>query len=304
MRRTTPSLNAIRAFESAARHESFSAAANELSVSASAISQQVAQLESDLGVMLFQRVKQRLKLTDAGLEYRDSLSAALDRIESATADLISNKGVHHLRIGALPSLATYWLIPRLPSFIEQNPKINLHVVTLDLDFSSPERSPNLQGDWIDAGLFFGDGHWPGLRSEKFMDEQLVPVVSPDRIGGSETNFDADAIIEKLPLLQHSTRPQGWEEWFDARNRKRKRPDGATFEHFHMLVDAAKAGIGVALVPLAFVQADLDQGRLVRLGRDTIQSERAYYVVCSPENRLREANRIFRDWLRNAVATVS
>lgn len=301
MRRTTPSLNAIRAFESAARHESFAKAAEELAVSASAISQQVSQLEADLGVMLFERVNQRLKITAAGSRYTKSLSAALDRIESATTDVISNKGVHRLRIGCLPSLATYWLIPRLPTFIQQHPKLNLHVVTLELDFASPARSPNLQGGWIDVGLFFGDGHWPGLKSEKLMNEQLVPVVSPCRIQDSDlVNAAADQIIDQLPLLQHSTRPQSWEEWFHSRKQKLKRLDGPSFEHFHMLVDAAKAGIGVALVPLAFVEEDLKNSRLVRLGQDVLEADRAYYLISTPESELLESYRLFTQWLREQV----
>jgi DNA-binding transcriptional LysR family regulator len=138
MRKATPSLNALRAFESAARHESFSKAAEELGVSASAISQQVAQLEAELGIRLFDRLKQRIKMSDAGRKYQSSLSAALDRIESATTDLIGGKGTQRLRVGSLPSLASYWLIPRLADFMANHPEINLQVVTLDLDFSTPE----------------------------------------------------------------------------------------------------------------------------------------------------------------------
>jgi DNA-binding transcriptional LysR family regulator len=301
MRKTTPSLNSIRAFESAARHESFAKAAKELAVSASAISQQVSQLEADLGVMLFARVRQRLKLTDAGRSYQQSLSAALDRIESATTDLISNKGTQRLRVGSLPSLATYWLIPRLPSFIQQHSSINLHIVTLELDFASPERSPDLKGGWIDVGLFFGDGHWPGLKSEKLMNEQLVPVISPCQLKRTGlTAADADHVIDQSPLLQHSTRPQSWEEWFQSRGRESKQSNGPGFEHFHMLVDAAKAGIGVALVPLAFVEADLESNRLVRLGHELLEANRAYYLVSTHGHELCESHRAFSAWLRDQV----
>jgi DNA-binding transcriptional LysR family regulator len=298
MRKATPSLNAIRAFEAAARHESFAKAAEELSVSASAVSQQVSQLESDLGIRLFERVKQRLKLTEAGSTYQASLSSALDRIETATTDLISNKGVQRLRVGSLPSLATYWLIPRLPSFIDQHPTIKLHIVTLEVDFAAPQRSPNLQGGRIDVGLFYGDGHWEGLKSEKFMDEQLIPVASPQLVNDAVdmTDMDVDEQIASLPLLQHSTRPNSWQEWFQSRGQEPLLPGGASFEHFHMLVDAAKAGIGVALVPLSFVESELANKRLIRLGEHGLKSERAYYVVSNPHDDLNNSRLLFTRWL--------
>jgi DNA-binding transcriptional LysR family regulator len=305
MRNATPSLNAIRAFEAAARHESFAKSAQELGVSASAVSQQVSQLESDLGIRLFERIKQRLRLTEAGRTYQDSLSSALDRIETATTDLVSNKGVQQLRVGSLPSLASYWLIPRLLSFVQQHPKVKLHVVTLEVDFAAPERSPNLQGGRIDVGLFYGDGHWSGLKSEKFMDEYLVPVASRrlvEQFKGQEkgSDLDADELIGSLPLMQHSTRPHSWQEWFQSRNQEARFPDGPSFEHFHMLVDAAKAGIGVALVPSSFVSSELKHDRLVRLGENELKSERAYYVVSNPHDNLSQSRVMFTRWLHQQV----
>lgn len=297
MRKATPSLNAIRAFEAAARHESFAKAAEELSVSASAVSQQVSQLESDLGIRLFERQKQRLRLSEAGSTYKTSLSSALDRIETATTDLISNKGIQQLRVGSLPSLASYWLIPRLPSFIEQHPTIKLHIVTLEVDFAAPQRSPDLQGGRIDVGLFFGDGHWDGLKSEKFMAEQLVPVASPCLIEKTDHNdLGGDELIASLPLMQHSTRPNSWEEWHHSRDLTARIPDGPSFEHFHMLVDAAKAGIGVALVPYSFVSSELANKTLARLGQHELKSERAYYVVSNPHDDLSNSRLMFVRWL--------
>ena len=297
MRKATPSLNAIRAFEAAARHSSFAKAAEELFVSASAVSQQVAQLECDLGVQLFERIKQRLKLTEAGQTYQVSLSSALDRIETATTDLISNRGIQQLRVGALPSLASYWLIPRLSNFFQQHPAIKLHIVTLQVDFASPQRSPNLHGGRIDVGLFYGDGHWEGLTSEKFMDESLVPVASPALLdSANQPNHDADALIASLPLLQHSTRPTSWEEWFQSRGKVPRHPDGPSFEHFHMLIDAAKAGIGIALVPASFVAAELACKTLVQIGQNSLRSKRAYYLVYDPRNGACTARLIFTRWV--------
>lgn len=293
MRKATPSLHALKAFESAARHQSFARAAEELAVTPSAVSQQVSQLEATLGVRLFKRVKQRLKLTKAGSNYHRCLSSALDRIEFATLDLISAKGLQHLRVGALPSLASYWLIPRLPAFVKQHPTIRIDVVTLDLDFSSPERSPNLGGGRIDVGLFYGDGHWNGLQSEKLMDERLIAVAAP---GASHTDSNLNR-IDELPLLQHSTRPQGWAEWFRSQNVKARSPAGPSFEHFHMLVEAAKAGLGVALVPDAFVNSEIKNGTLVQLGEHAIVANRAYFLISDPAKAIQTSHSKFCDWLR-------
>lgn len=230
------------------------------------------------------------------------MSAALDRIESATTDLISGKGVQHVRIGSLPSLADYWLIPRLAGFIQENPTIKLHVVTLDLDFSAPGRSPNLQGGRIDLGLFYGDGHWDGLKSVKLMSERLVPVVSPEWLKTSTAkDVCADEVLESLPLLRHSTRPESWEEWFRSKQVEPRLPDGPAFEHFHMLVNAAKAGIGVALVPLEFVRAELESKRLKRVGAHELISERAYYLIFDPANEHVSSHKTFRTWVEEQAS---
>ena len=131
-----------------------------------------------------------------------------------------------------------------------------------------------------------------------MGEQLVPVASPTLLKRFKLNTkQADKAIEELPLLQHSTRPQSWEEWFKARNFAPRRPEGPTFEHFHMLISAAIAGLGVALVPLVFVKDELESNRLVRLGPDLLESDRAYYLIYPPEQELRDSRRTFSKWLQ-------
>ncbi len=298
MRKNTPSLNAIRAFESAARHQSYARAADELLVSPSAVSQQVASLEATLGVQLFVRVKQRLQLTDAGNSYRISLGPALDRIESATVDLLSQGTGPRLRIGALPSLASYWLIPRLKRFSELQPTINIQVVTLELDFSMAERTPNLEGGQIDVGLFFGDGHWPNLIAEKLMEERLIAIASPELIGNKKNS--PGRFFQTLPLMQHSTRPMSWSEWFQSQNQKPRVPRGPSFEHFHMLVEAAKAGLGIALAPDAFVQTEIERGELVRIGKHALVANRAYYTIFEPSKNDSNACLSFRKWLHSEV----
>jgi len=301
MRNTTPSLNALRSFEAAARHQSFARAAEELFVSSSAISQQVAILESHLGIKLFKRVKQRLKLTDAGDSYRLSLAVALDRIESATVDLISHGAGVRMRIGALPSIASYWLIPRMKNFSLKHPTISIQIVTLDLNFASAERAPNFEGGQIDVGLFFGDGHWANLISEKLMDERLIAIASPAVLG---KRVNVKQCFQKLPLLQHSTRPMSWAEWFQSQNLAPLVPNGPSFEHFHMLVEAAKAGLGIALVPSAFVQSDIQRGELKRIGSHALVARRAYYTVFEASRKENRACSLFRDWLQAEASDLS
>ncbi|MEM7200998.1 MAG: LysR substrate-binding domain-containing protein [Planctomycetota bacterium] len=294
MRKTTPSLNALRAFEAAARHGSFARAAKELFVTPSAVSQQISALEKRLGIPLFDRVKQRIHLTEAGSSYRLALVAAFDRIESATVDLISHGGGASLRIGALPSLANDWLIPRLRRFIRQHPTIRLQVVSLDLDFASAERSPDLEGRLIDIGLFYGDGHWPGLAAERLMEERLIAVTAP--LTHVDDGTPATQLIEELPLLQHSTRPESWDAWFRAQKQPARTARGPSFEHFHMLVEAAKAGLGIALVPDVYVQSELRLRTLVPVSEFALVATRAYYIVFDPRREGEPAVRKFRDWL--------
>ncbi len=295
MRPHTPSLKSLRAFEAAARHLSFTRAAEELFVTPGAISQQVAALEAHLGLRLFERVRQRLKITDAGRNYLAPLKQSLDRIEMATVDLLAHGGdTDELRIGVLPSLAALWLIPKLPEFSRLHPDIRLNLTTLNLNFAAAERSPDLAGGFINIGLFYGDGHWPNLKAELLLAETLVPVISPallwDGWNPHQSPFD------HFPLLQHSTRPNSWAEWFVHNQMPARRPKGASFEHFHMVIAAAIAGLGVAIVPRLFVLRELESGLLKELPGEALHSRRAYYLVSDPSVSQDAPVRTFRSWL--------
>lgn len=293
MNDATPTLHALRAFEATARLGSFAQAARELGVTPSAVSQQVSKLESDLGIALFDRIRQRLQLTDAGNGYWLSLRSAFERIDSATIDLLRHGGIEHVTLGALPSLASYWLIPRLPPLLRMHPGMRLQLLTLSLDFTATDRAPDLQGGGIDLGLFYGDGHWPDLRAEKLMDERLIAVASPV-ICGDAQRPDAEW-LGKLPLLRHSTRPDSWASWFQAQNQREREPQ-TSFEHFYMLVEAAKAGLGIALVPDVYVEGDLRNRTLVRVSSFALTAMRAYYLVFAPDRDDDPTLRRLREWL--------
>jgi len=295
MRKTTPPLNALRAFEAAARYQSFARAAEELCVTPGAISQQISALESRLGLALFKRSKQRLAITDAGSCYLIPLKQSLDLIESATVDLLYHGGNGgELRVGVLPSLANFWLIPHLALFKESCPNIKLNLSTLGVNFTSAERSPDLEGGLIDIGLFYGNGHWSRLTSEKILSEFLIPVVAPQFVADrSESNSD---LLETLPLLRHSTRPDSWTEWLQHNHLPMLTPDGFSFEHFHMLIHAAKAGLGIALTPRLFVQDELDQGALVEIKGHAVESQNAYYLVYDAAKVEDPKVNKFRSWI--------
>lgn len=299
MRPTTPPLNALRAFEAAARHQSFTRAAEELYVTPGAISQQVSGLEERLGILLFNRVKKRLEITDAGKNYLAPLKDSLDRIELATLDLLYHGGSGgDLRIGALPSLASYWLIPNLRAFAQQYPNIRLSLSTLNLDFASKQRDPNLEGGYIDVGLFYGDGHWDNLAADLLMEEYLIPVVSPDIIDTKALNDYS--IFANLPLLYHTTRPNSWTDWFQQNNLPIAKPTGYGFEHFQMLIDGAKAGLGIALAPSMFVQTEIEKGVLIAIPGHSVKSRRAYYLVYDPATADDPKIQSFKSWALETV----
>lgn len=296
MRQTTPPLNALRAFEAAARHQSFARAAAELFVTPGAISQQVASLEDHLNILLFKRIKQRLEITEAGRSYLIPLKSSLDCIEAATIDLLSyGESGGHLKVGVLPSLATFWLIPRLKQFIKRHPTIQLQIVTLDLNFASADRSPNFEGGLIDVGLFYGDGHWSNLKSEPLqIGERLIAVTAPETLRLSPDSRQNP--FETLPLLHHSTRPDSWNEWFQQQNLPTQIPTGPSFEHFYMLIEAAKAGLGIALLPDVFVQSELRRKSLIQISEWSMKAQRAYYIVYDSHKGKDPKINKFRNWL--------
>ncbi|RED53430.1 LysR substrate-binding domain-containing protein [Aestuariispira insulae] len=294
MRKNSPPMTAIRAFEAAARRESFARAAEELNVTSGAISQQISQLESRLGIRLFRRVKQRMYLTEAGRTYLPPLRDALDRVEAATVDLLTHGGqIENLKVASLPTLATRWLVPRLVPFNQEHPEIRISLSAVDLNFATAERAPDLAGGQIDLCLFYGDGHWPGLKSIPLMDEELITVASPSLV---LRHLNTPREVTQYPMLHHSTRPESWLEWCAIAEVETDLTIGHSFEHFFMLIEAAVSGLGVALLPRVLVERELAFGQLIQVSDITVKSRRGYFLIYPPD---REANMkvlLFRDWL--------
>jgi len=293
--RLLPSLNALRTFEAVARHNSFTRAAEELNVTQSAASRLVRSLEDYLQVALFTRQSRRIELTDQGRFYNTLIKDSLDRIEAGTVELISTRdGKGTLSIGMLPTFGTRWLVPRLPSFQAAHPEISLNIISSDgeLDFTRQR---------IDVAVRFGHGNWPDAIIDPLMAEQIQVVCSPVLMNSQHPLISYDA-LRYHRLIRHSTRPSAWEHWFGAVGLPHLDLQwGPSLEHFFMVIQAAIAGLGVALLPSFLVEDEIRKGTLVAPFPDRVAGPGAYYLVTSAAKRELPRVKIFRQWLLDQVA---
>jgi LysR family glycine cleavage system transcriptional activator len=286
-------MKALRSFEAAARHLSFTKAADELNVTQAAVSHRVKTLEQRLNVQLFQRFNRRLALTDAGRTYLPLLQNALDMIGSATDRACKHGTTAPLKVSVLLSFATKWLQPRLKRFHELHPEIDV-LITAD------DKLVKLGRDDFDMGIRFGRGRYPGLRVDKLTQDEIVPVCSRTLLEGAHP-------LRAPPDLKHHTllhdlswyeddRPE-WSNWLVLAGVRGVDPDaGPGFNLWGMLIDAAVAGQGVALVRTTIAQHSIDAGHLVRPFGPALSSNCAYWVVSRPEVADDYNVRIFREWL--------
>lgn len=289
MRRKIPGTELLIAFETAARHQSFTRAAEELCVTQSAVCRQIAALEDSLGVPLFNRIKKRVTLSEAGQGYARQVRENLKRIEHDTLSLMAHRGAGGvLELAVIPTFATRWLIPRLGHFHLSHPGITLNLTTRAEPFMFTDTH-------FDAAIHFGDPVWPGALAEYLFGEEMVPVCSRALLQGATAI--APALLETLPLLHQSARPDAWREWFEVAGvADVNAMGGSRYELFSMLVEAAKAGLGVALVPRFFVLSEIASGELVCPCVQTLRSQRSYYLVY-PENKAGSGSLLlFREWL--------
>ncbi len=257
MSRKLPSLNALRAFEAAARLESVTLAASELHVTHGAVSRQIKALEGDLGQALFVRQGRGLGLTPAGLQLRDAAGAAFHPLEETWADLRRGRAPTAMVLGCPGSVLARWIIPRLPRLEQELPGLHLHLVVQEGNFDT-----RLVG--LDAVLFLGeppfDAAW---QVDELARERIGPVVSPRHPGfGALRGQPPSALLDEA-LLHTSSRPQAWPAWALANGLDTGALQfGASFEHLYYLLEAAVAGLGVAISPQPLVREDIAAGRLV------------------------------------------
>lgn len=296
MRRKIPSSTALAAFEAAARHQSYTRAAEELAVTQGAVWRQIASLEALLGVRLFQRSRRGVALTDAGAHYARQVRARLDELERDALDLMARGGAGGtLELGVVPSFATKWLLPRLPDLARMHPGIQVNLTARTRPFLFDDTP-------FDAAIHAGAGAWPGTESLWLMDESLVAVCSPAHAPQAVSWTSADWSAQVL--LQQSTRPYAWREWFAAQGLQVDADlAGPRLELFSMLVEAARHGLGVALVPPFLVQEELAQGWLVTVAAEAVPSGRSYHLIYPQHKAGSPALRAFGDWLVQQAAVV-
>ncbi|WP_144963712.1 LysR family transcriptional regulator [Pseudomonas sp. DE0010] len=288
MRRKIPSTTALVCFEAAARHESFTKAAQELSLTQGAVCRQIGSLESFLNVELFRRSHRGVKLTEAGLSYSRQVAAQLDAVERDTLSVMRQQGASVIELAVVPTFGTQWLLPRLMDFQQRQPDVTVNLTNRTRPFLFADTS-------FDAAIYFGDGDWSGTQSHRLMGENPVPVCSPALLGGRQTLQAHD--IAQLPLLQQSTRPYAWRQWFSSVGISVATDmTGPRLELFSMLAQAAMHAMGVALIPPFLIQRELGEGRLVVANRHVLRSDRAYYLMI-PERRIESTTLdAFREWL--------
>lgn len=289
--RQLPNLGTLKAFEAAARLESFSRAAEELFVTHSAVSHQIRALETELGIALFNRDGKRVSLTDCGRRYAAQVRAALFDIAAATESARAGDRSRRLVISLLPSFAARWMTPRIGRFIERHPEI-------DVELLSTNTMTNFNRDDVDVALRFGSGNYPGLFVEPLLDEIFFPACAPDFNGGKLPQVPAD--LANVPLLRNDH--EMWASWFkvaglDAWQEPRR---GVLYQDSSMLLQAAMDGQGVALVRRSLAMHEVAAGRLVRLFDIDGPSPWSYWFVCP--NPLLETRRVraLREWLAEEV----
>jgi LysR family glycine cleavage system transcriptional activator len=305
MRRKIPSTAALAAFEAAARHQSFTLAADELAVTQSAVCRQIAGLEDFVGVPLFRRTRRGVALTTAGQDYARRVRQRLDEVERDTLALMGTAGSAardglrgSLELGIVPTFGTHWLLPRLPGFAAEHPGITVHL-------SSRVRPFLFEGSGLDATVFAGEGGWPGTEAHALMPEQLFAVGSPALLGGRTALDQQDWL--RTPLLQMSTRPYVWRQWFSAQGLSVPGDmAGPRLELFTMLSKAAAHGLGAALMPRLLVEDELQRGLLVALSPAEIPSNRHYFLIHPPEAEGPTPSplAVFRQWLLAQARTAS
>lgn len=288
MRRKIPSTTALICFEAAARHESYTKAALELALTQGAVCRQIAALEAFLNVELFRRSRRGVQLTEAGLSYSRQVSTQLDAVERDTLSVMRQQGANVIELAVVPTFGTQWLLPRLKDFQQRHPEVTVNLTNRTRPFLFADTA-------FDAAIYFGDGDWPGTESHRLMSENPLPVCSPSLLQG-QLELSAKQIAER-PLLQQTTRPYAWRQWFSSLELNIERDmTGPRYELFSMLAQAAMHDMGIALIPPFLIQQELQQGRLVVANRHALSSTKAYYLMI-PERKVASASlRAFRDWL--------
>ena len=309
MPRRFPSLNALKTFEAAARHLSFSNASEELNVTQAAVSRQIKLLEEDFGTPLFKRLTRSVELTEAGHRLFPALREAFDQIEFAAHRVWDNRGNGILTISVLPTFSVKWLMPRIVEFSERYPDIEIHLVNSiravdfdrdDVDLAirvgSPVMDARIEGPVrIDLEMAKRDDQ---LEFLALMPDRMVAVASPRYIAehGLVTTQEQAASVT---LINMATRQHAWSDFLNALGWVvDRKDDGPAYGHFFMAIQAAMEGRGIALVPDVLVMDDIRSGLLVQAIPARVPSAGQYYLIGRRSGWEQNRVRIFREWLES------
>lgn len=291
-RKLLPSTSALAAFDSVARLGSFSAAAEELSLTQGAISRQIQALEQQLGAQLFERTSRGVGVTAVGAAYARAIGAALSEIRSASLNVMTGIHSNTLNLAILPTFGTRWLLPRVPGFVSAHPQITFTFATRIGVF-------DFEKEGLDAAIHVGQSDWPGADCTYLMGETVAPVASPAFLAENPIHGPQD--VARMPLLHMASRPGAWRHWFEHAGLAVPPAQGMRFEQFSNVAQACMAGLGVALMPLFLVDSELRSGQLVTACDLPVRSNSAYYLAVPQRKANYEPVLLFRDWLLDEVS---
>lgn len=292
-RRLIPSTAALTAFDAVARLGSFSAAAHALSLTAGAVSRHVDGLEGQLGVSLVSRTNKGVQLTEKGRRYAAGVADIIDQLRLLSLEAMAQTHPGQLRLAILPTFGTRWLLPRIPDFVTTHPDITLNFVTRigQVDFDR---------DRLDAAIHVGTPFSAGLVFEHLMPEIVAPVCSPSFL--RDNAIRSPAALLHMPLLEMVSRPDGWNNWFAGADLSEPYREGMRFEQFVNVAQACVAGLGIALMPLFLIKAELESGQLVEMDLPRSLTGKAYYLVHPRDKADYQPVRDFGGWLKAQAKT--
>jgi LysR family glycine cleavage system transcriptional activator len=281
-----------------ARLENLTAAAQELHVSQSAVSRQIAALESYLGIELLRRERHGVSLTRAGASYAKHVMPAFEEIAAATEKVLRNTSHGVLRVRAYTTFTAKWLIPRLPDFHARHPDVEvlLSNAVPDVDFDR---------DAVDLAIQFGDGHWPRVQLDLLFPDEIEPVCSPQYLKSLRRGEATEVLLGKRLLVSHYRRTD-WDDWLSATDNAQAAASAErmSFSTSVLTWQAALDGLGVAIGQSAMLQAEFEKGTLIRPFNQPLRRPKAHYLVRPSNQRFSRRVEVFRDWLLAEAAKVS
>jgi DNA-binding transcriptional LysR family regulator len=290
-RRFLPSISLLAAFEAVLRTGSTAAAARDLDLTQGAVSRLVQNLEQQLGRPLFERQRKRLVPTEGARIYCRDVSRALDIIQRSSMEFFANPQGGALSLAILPAFGTRWLAPRLARFAHRHPGVTINLATRLNRF-------NFAAEGFDAAIHFGTDDWRDAGHMKLFDERLTACIAPDLVEAHPVASVAD--MAGLALLRIETRPAAWGVWFAAQGGHAPVAGGMLFDQFAPMVQAAIAGLGVALLPDYLAAPEIADGRLVPLLQASIAGTGAYWLVWPTARANYPPLEAFRGWLQSEL----